>query len=89
MRFFRRYACRGGMTWSSANTTEPKEFRDLRFVLLRRHHRSASTLQPSGLLKTRRHVSTADITHLVERPRACRGWQGQLAIVAHGRIPIT
>jgi len=26
---------------------------------------------------------------LVEQPRACRGWREKLAIVVHGRIPIT
>jgi hypothetical protein len=89
MRLFRRCACGGGMTGPSANTTEPKEFGDLRFAPLLQQHRSASTFQLSGLMKTRRHVRTAHITQLVEQPRACSGWRGQLAIVVHGRIPIT
>ena len=69
MRFFRRCACHGSMTWTSPNTTEAKGFGDLRFVPLLQQHRSASTFQPSDLLKTRRHVRTAHIAHLVEQPR--------------------
>ena len=72
MRFFRCCAYCGGVTWTSANTTEPKEFRDLRFVLLLQHHRSVSTFQPSGLLKAKRHVRTGHITHLVEQPRGLK-----------------
>lgn len=41
-------------------------------------------------VESRTAYATNDhITHLVEQPRSCRGWRGQLAIVVHGSIPIT